>query len=228
MNFRFRTHDERIEHFIRAGLYLVTSQNMSAGRSTPDIICAALAGGMKVIQLREKHLSIAELLELGREARQLTREAGALLIINDRLDVAVEIGADGVHLGHDDIPVAEAREIAPDMIIGASSHSVAEALAAQKEGASYVNIGPLFPTATKEWSKKFLGLEPVRELSRHISIPFTVMGGIKKENIPDLINAGARIIAVVTAVTAADDPAMETRELLCLIASEIDRVSPGC
>ncbi len=228
MNLSARAHDEKMKLFSGAGLYLVTSQNMSAGRSTLEIVRAALAGGVKLIQLREKEMPAAEFKELARKVRNMTREAGALLIINDRLDVAVDVDADGVHLGQDDMPLAEARKEAKDMIIGASSHSPEEALAAEAGGASYVNIGPLYQTATKKWEDSFLGLEAVKKVSKIVSIPFTVMGGIKRKHIPDLIKAGARVIAVVTAVTMAENPEQETRDLLDLIASEIDRSNRAC
>jgi thiamine-phosphate pyrophosphorylase len=211
------THDKRMRQFLKAGLYLVTSQSMSAGRSTLDIVRFALAGGVRLIQLREKDLPLGEFVALAHEVRTLTAKERALLLINDRLDVALAVGADGVHLGQEDFPVNEARKIAPALIIGASSHSVREARAAQAQGASYVNIGPLFPTQTKAWGKEFLGLRGVRRISAAVSIPFTVMGGIKKEHVRNLVAAGARTLAVVTAVTAAPDPEQASRELLAQI-----------
>lgn len=203
-----------MQRFLEAGIYLVTSQSMSEGHSTIEIVRAALAGGIRLIQLREKELSTREFVKLAEEVRELADEAEALLIINDRLDVAMCVGADGVHLGQDDLPVNEARRIAPDLIIGASTHSVKQAVEAQKHGASYINIGPIFPTETKRWNENFLGLDGVKKISKAISIPFTVMGGIKKEHIPELLSAGARTIAVVTAITAANDPERAARELM--------------
>ncbi len=212
-------HNQRMEKFRRAGLYLVTSQVLSGGRSTQQIVKAALAGGVRLIQLREKDMPLPEFVRLAKKIRRMTKRAGALLIINDRLDVALVVGADGVHLGQDDLPVACARRIAPDLIIGASSHSAGEALAAQKAGASYVNIGPLFPTQTKKWDKKYLGIAKMKQISSRIKIPFTVMGGIKAGHIPDLVRAGAETIAVVTAVTAAENPREAAKQLLSLIHS---------
>ena len=212
-------HDERMGVFRSAGLYLVTSQALSDGRTTETIVHAALTAGVSLIQLREKDLSTRALTALARRVRELTARAGALLIINDRVDVALDVGADGVHLGQDDLPVAEARRLAPDLIIGGSSHSLEEAVALEAAGASYVNIGPLFPTQTKDWSADFLGIEGLKAIAPHVSIPFTVMGGIKASHIPDLRAAGACTIAVVTAVTAAPDPEQAARELLALIRS---------
>jgi len=208
-----------MRRFQQAGLYLVTSQALSRGRSTLEIVDAALAGGVRLIQLREKEMPVPDFLRLAEQVRARTSRAGALLIINDRVDVALAVGADGVHLGQADFPITPARHLAPDLIIGASTHSPAEAQAAERAGASYINIGPLFPTQTKTWSGKFLGLEGLGAIARLVTIPWTVMGGIKPEHFPALIQAGARTIAVVTAVTAAADPAQIARDLLALLRS---------
>lgn len=215
------THNERMERFQRAGLYLVTSSAVSGARSTSQVVAAALRAGTRLIQLREKDMPDGELFELACEVRRLTGEAEALLIINDRLDIALAVGADGVHLGQEDLPVDHARRIAPDLVIGASTHSAEEARAAESLGASYVNVGPLFPTRTKEWTEEFLGLEGLAAIAPAVSIPFTVMGGIKKEHIPDLIAAGAQTIAVVTAVTQSPDPARAAAQLLKAIHPRI-------
>jgi thiamine-phosphate pyrophosphorylase len=207
-------HAERLARFASAGLYLVTSQVLSAGRTTPQVVAAALAGGCRLFQLREKELPLHELVAMGREVRALTRAAGALLLVNDRLDVAMAVGADGVHLGRDDFPVAEARRLAPDMIIGASSHTLAQGLEAAGLGASYVNIGPVFQTQTKVHSAGPVGVDAVAAFARHVPIPFTVMGGIKPQHVAALAAAGARTFAVVTAVTADPAPEAATRRLL--------------
>lgn len=217
MNKNLFLHRERMARFKRAGLYLVTSQALSRGRSTVEIVRAALAGGVKLVQLREKEMPLAQLAPLAAAIRAMTHRAGALLIINDRLDLALSVGADGVHLGQDDLPVAHARKAAPDMIIGASTHSLKEALAAQEAGASYINIGPLFPTQTKKWNKKYLGLKKLKQIIPRIKVPFTVMGGIKAAHIPDLVRAGAGTIAVITAITSAKNPRKAAEQLLKLI-----------
>ena len=209
-----RIHDHRMAQFVGSGIYLVTSEAQSAGRSTLDVVRMALDGGMRLVQLREKNLPIAELTRLARDVRELTARAGAVLIINDHIDIALAVGADGVHLGLDDMPLRAARERAPDLVLGASTHNVAEALEAQEAGASYINIGPLFETKTKNWTGAFLGLEGLREIGAVARIPFTVMGGIKPEHIPELRNCGARVVAVVTAITAADDPRAAAEDLL--------------
>jgi thiamine-phosphate pyrophosphorylase len=219
-------HNERMRRFAEAGLYLVTSQKLSAGRTTPEIVRAALAGGVRLIQLREKDMALRNFLALAEQVRNLTAQAGALLIINDRVDVALEVGADGVHLGQDDLPIPAARRLGPDLIVGASTHSVEEALRAQAEGASYINIGPIYPTGTKRWEGEFLGVEGLKRIAAVARIPFTVMGGIKREHIPELVRAGARIIALVTAVTAAPDPRRATEDLLAALPRRGTGVPP--
>ncbi len=212
-------HAARMARFVDAGLYLVTSRSLSAGRTTLEVVRAALDAGVRLIQLREKDLSVRALVRLAGEVRGLTAAAGALLLINDRLDVALAVDADGVHLGQEDFPLPEARRLAPDLIIGASTHSAEEALRAQEEGASYVNIGPIFPTTTKSWTAPFLGLEGLRRIAAVTRVPFSVMGGIKADHIPALVESGAAAIALVTAVTAAPDPFAATCHLLDVIAS---------
>ncbi len=209
-----KTHDEKMSGFPKAGVYLVTSESLSAGRSTLDIVGAALKAGIKLVQLREKDLSARELVRIGEKIRNLTRQFDALLIINDRVDVAVAVEADGVHLGQDDFPVEKARDLAPDLIIGASTHSLKEAVEAEKKGASYVNIGPVYPTGTKSWTGDYVGIAGLKKIAPALNIPFTVMGGIKAGNIAELRNAGATVFAVVTAITAADDPASAAEDLL--------------
>jgi thiamine-phosphate pyrophosphorylase len=208
------THRERMEKFQNAGLYFVTSESLSEGRSTLDIVRCALVAGVKLIQLREKYMPLHKYISLAQSVRELTQPYDCLLIINDRIDVALAVGADGVHLGLDDFPIDAARSIGKDLIIGASSHTIEEAEAAEKSGASYLNIGPIYPTQTKNWTEEYLGIDGLKEISQHVTIPFTVMGGIKQDNIADLCAAGAETIALVTAVTAASNPEQAARDLL--------------
>ncbi len=205
---------ERLKRFERVDIYPVTCERLSCGRSDIDVLRGVIAGGTKIIQLREKELSKRELYKLALEFRAITSESDVLLIINDHVDIALACGADGVHLGQSDLPVRVAREIAPDLIIGLSSHDETEALAAQIAGADYVNIGPVFATKTKEGTSVFLGPEKIAEISRHLNIPFTVMGGIKLANIESVISAGATKIAVVSAISMADDIPGATRALI--------------
>ncbi|MCA1808720.1 MAG: thiamine phosphate synthase [Kiritimatiellia bacterium] len=227
MNHSLSLHAQRLRRLQSAGIYLVTSASLSAGRSTPDIVLAALAGGIRLIQLREKNMGGAEMFRLARTVRRLTREAGALLLINDRLDIALAVRADGVHLGQSDLPVAAARRLAPDMLIGASTHSIAEARRAERAGASYINIGPLFPTRSKDWTGDFLGMAGLRRIAAQARLPYTVMGGIKQQHIPELRRAGVAAIALITAITSAPDPGAAAQNLLRLAQSGPAAPDPG-
>ncbi|MCD6224975.1 MAG: thiamine phosphate synthase [Deltaproteobacteria bacterium] len=196
---------ERIEAFKKIDIYPVTCRELSEGRSNIEVLDAVLAGGAKIIQLREKDWGKREIFELALEFRKRTLLHGALLIINDHLDIALATEADGVHLGQDDLPISAARKIAPVLLLGASSHSLEEALMAEKDGADYVNIGPVFPTKTKKKLTRFLGPEAIAEIGPKLKIPFTTMGGINQNNIQDVLKKGAKRIAMVTGITRAPD-----------------------
>ena len=195
-----------LNRFRKSDLYVVITESFCAGRSALEILAQCITAGVKLVQLREKNLNDRELLALARAYRDATREAGALFIMNDRLDIALAAQADGIHLGQNDMPIADARRIAPYLIIGASSHSLEEALGTQEAGADYVNIGPIFATQTKNVQAGAVGPELISEITPQLHIPFTCMGGIKRENMDVVLEQGAQILAVVTAVTAADDP----------------------
>jgi thiamine-phosphate pyrophosphorylase len=210
-------HARRMERFQAAGLYLVTGEALSNGRSTLEIVNRALDGGVRLVQLREKEKTTRELFELAGKVRRLCDEYDALFIINDRVDLALAANADGVHLGNDDLRPAVARRLFPDGIIGVSTHSEAEATGLETSGASYFNIGPIFPTTTKAWYDAFLGVDKISSIAACCSLPFTVMGGIKRSNIEQVVAAGARTVAVVSAITKADDPASECRQMLAII-----------
>jgi len=212
------TLEERLRKLEKVDLYFVTSEPLSAGRTSIEVLDAALSGGVRMVQLREKEKSKRELFELACVFRARTKEAGCLLIINDHLDVALATGADGVHLGQSDLPIDAARRIAPELILGASSHNLSQALAAQDAGASYVNIGPVFPTQTKPEHKTFLGPEAMGRIGGELRVPYSCMGGINEENIEQVVGAGAQIVAVVTAVSKAPDPAAAVRRLREILA----------
>lgn len=205
--------ETRRRMFEAVDVYPVTCEKLSAGRTGLEVLDAVIRGGAKIVQLREKEYSDRNLYDLAVKFREMTAEAGILLIINDRPDVALAVGADGVHLGQENLPVAAVRNFAPDLLIGASSHTLEEALQAQADGADYVNVGPIFPTATKEGVKQFLGPGAIAAVGPKLSVPFTVMGGINRSNILQVLAAGARRIAMVTAFTMAPDIAAEVRAL---------------
>ncbi len=215
---------ERMRLFVEhVDVYPVSCQRLARGRTDRQWLDAVLAGGAKIVQLRDKDSSDRELLAKARYFREKTMNAGALFLVNDRFDIALLSGADGVHLGQDDLPPAEVRRLAPEMIIGLSCNTGEQAreigaLAARDNcPLSYYNIGPIYPTGTKEGLKKFLGSDAIANFSRYSELPFTVMGGIKKKHVGELVRAGARRIAVVTAITAAEDMAKATAELGRLI-----------
>lgn len=207
------THTERMNRFDASDLYVVITEAFCAGRSRLDVLDAVLEAGVTLIQFREKELGDDELIGIGRKFRQKTDAFGALLIVNNRVDIALAIGADGVHLGQSDMPVAVARRIAPELILGASTHTLEQAREAENDGASYYNIGPIYPTRTKELPMDVLGVNAISAIAPHIQIPFTCMGGIKLHNLDDLLTRGARHPAVVTAVTAAEDVVQAAKDL---------------
>ncbi len=204
---------ERLKAFNLVDLYPVTDSTQSRGRSNYEVLEGIIAGGARIVQLREKEISKREYYQMALKFRKRTEESGLLLIVNDHLDVALAVGADGVHLGQDDLPLEAARDLAPELLIGVSTHNLDEAVAAQKAGADYVNIGPIFPTGTKRTGIPPRGPQAIRQVSPHLAIPFTVMGGINQENMHQVLEAGATKVAVVTAVTQAEEVALAVRAL---------------
>jgi thiamine-phosphate pyrophosphorylase len=195
-------------------LYIITDEMIGGGRSPAEIAQRAIAGGADVIQLRDKTCSSLALLRAAREIRTITRQSGTLFIINDRLDVAIACGADGVHLGQDDMPVSTARQLAPPgFIIGVSVGTVGEAVQAGREGADYLALSPTFSTASKDDAGPGYGLDRLREIRRVVSIPVIAIGGINRQNAGDVIAAGADGIAVISAVVASPDITAAAREL---------------
>ena len=166
----------------------------------------ALEGGVRAVQLREKDLPVRELLALSQEIRTLTKEFGARLFINDRVDVAVAVNGDGVHLGHQSMPIEAVRKVVgSNMLIGVSTHNLAEAKAAEAGGADFITFGPIFETPSKIGLGKPVGLEILKQLKYDIGIPFYPLGGIKSGNIRQFINSGASGVAMISAILAAED-----------------------
>lgn len=203
----------RAEAFSKIDLYPVTCESLSAGRSNEEVLEGLIAGGARVVQLRDKEASPGDLYRMAVAFREMTTKAGMLLIVNDYVDIAMAVDADGVHLGQDDMPPEAVRAIAPDLLIGVSTHSLDQALIAQAAGADYINIGPIYPTGTKEVAVKVMGPVAVTDIGSKVDIPFTVMGGIKENNMDELLERGAKRLAVVTAVTEAEDIAGTVRRM---------------
>jgi thiamine-phosphate pyrophosphorylase len=202
---------QRRERLARARLYLVCNC-MPRDRGLDEVLPAAIAGGVDVVQLREKRLEGELLLEAAGHAADICEEHGALFIVNDHPNVAAEVGADGVHLGQDDMPIAEARAIVgPDLIVGLSTHAPNEVDAALPSAADgsphvdYIGVGPVHATPTKP-GRPAVGTELVSYASAHARVPFFAIGGIDEENVLDVLHAGAERICVLRAVACAEDP----------------------
>ncbi len=218
-------HQRRMMQFIeQVTVYPVSCEKLAGGRSDEEWLEAVLAGGARIVQLRDKISDDRTLFAKARIFRQKTGAAGALFIINNRPDIALLVEADGVHLGNSDLPAEEVRRLAPGLIIGVSANTIEQAAAARARGASYFNIGPLFPTATKSGLLQFLGPEAIALFTAVSDLPFTVMGGIKLNHVEELTRLGARRIAIVTALTQADDIAGETARWDAAIRQGIRRV----
>ncbi|NCA82022.1 MAG: thiamine phosphate synthase [Opitutae bacterium] len=188
-------------------LYLVTDRSLSRGRATVEIVRAAVAGGVTCVQLREKSCGTREFIEEARASVAVLRGAGVPLIVNDRVDVALAAGAAGVHLGQRDMALADARRLGPPgWIIGISAESVEDAIRAEREGADYIGVSPVFATPTKTDTAPPLGLEGLRAIRAVVKIPLVAIGGIHTGNARDVIRAGADGLAVVSAIASADSP----------------------
>ncbi|HLI57916.1 MAG TPA: thiamine phosphate synthase [Actinomycetota bacterium] len=205
-----------------ARLYLVTPGSVRRG-SLDAFLGRALEGGVDAVQLRVKELEARPLLRLAEVVRRRTAEFGVLFIVNDRVDLAIAAGADGVHLGQEDLPVAAARaQLAGaglgGAMIGWSTHREAEVRAAGGSGADYIGVGPVYATPTKP-GRPAVGLDLVRFAAAHAALPFFAVGGIDLTTLPRVIEAGARRVAVVRALTEADDPGRVARAMAAMLRS---------
>lgn len=199
-------------------LYLVTDRSLSRGRATVEVVRAAVAGGVGCVQLREKQLSSRELIEEARLLVALLRPLNIPLIVNDRVDVALAADADGVHLGQSDMHIADARRLlGPERLIGISAESLDDAITAERDGANYIGISPVFSTLTKKDIAQPLGLAGVREIRSRVGLPLVGIGGISAANAAEVVRAGADGVAVVSAIVAAACPEFSARELLAQV-----------
>ena len=199
-------------------LYLVTDRGLAQGRSTLDIVKAAVRGGVTCVQLREKECSTLEFIEQALSIKDYLSARGIPLFINDRLDVAQAVKADGIHLGQTDMPLDMARAIVGDsMIIGISAESLADAVEADKGGADYLGVSPIYATPTKTDTAPPLGLERLRQIRTTVKIPLVGIGGLNRDNAAEVIRNGADGVAVVSAIVSAEDPEAAAGELNQLI-----------
>jgi thiamine-phosphate pyrophosphorylase len=217
--------EQRRARLAAARLYLVTpvpGEPPDAGR-LPDLLRAAVAGGTEIVQLREKRLPDDELTAVANAARALCERIGALLIVNDRPAVAVEAGADGVHVGQEDMPVDQVRElVGPDMLIGLSTHARAEIDAADPALVDYIGVGPVHQTPTKE-GRPAVGVELVRYAAANARVPFFAIGGLDAGNIAEVTAAGASRAVVLRAIADAADPEAAARELRAALGAGAGR-----
>ena len=201
-------------------LYVVTDEKIGRGRSHAELARQAVAGGADAVQLRDKNLSGRDLFAAALAIREITSDAGALFIVNDRLDVALAAGADGVHLGAGDLPIGRARRIAPPgFIIGASVGSTATAARAAAEGADCVALSPTFATNSKDDAGPGHGLAMLAAVRAAVPLPLVAIGGITVANIADVIAVGADGVAVISAVVGKDDVTAAARDLRARIAA---------
>ena len=199
-------------------LYVITDETVAGGRSHAEIARLAVAGGADVVQLRDKTRGCRELMRVGREIRAITQKTEAKCIVNDRLDVAIGCGADGVHLGQGDLRVDVARQLAPPgFLVGVSVGSVEEAVQAELDGADYLAVSPVFATTSKEDAGPGYGLPVLRAVCEQVGLPVVAIGGISRANVRNVIDAGADGVAVISAVVGCPDIAAAAREMKDLI-----------
>ena len=199
-------------------LYVITDEKLRKGLTHQHIAQEAISGGADVIQLRDKDMTGLGLFITACEIAEISRSSGTLFIVNDRIDIAIASGADGVHLGQDDLPLHVARQLAPDdFIIGISVGSVAEAVNAEEGGAAYVAVSPVFGTGTKPDAGPGHGTTLITTIKQSISIPVIGIGGIQKENIREVLLSGADGVALISAIIRSDDIANATQEFKSLI-----------
>jgi thiamine-phosphate pyrophosphorylase len=202
-------------------LYVITDEHLSGGRTHIQIAEKAIAGGADVIQLRDKKASSRKLFQTALELRRLTREAGVTFIVNDRLDIALTVDADGLHIGRDDLPVVVARKwVKRDKILGVSATTLEEAVEAEAQGADYLGVGPIYEArGTKFDAGKPQGLNLLQAIQKHCNTPLIAIGGIQSKNVKDVIKAGAHGVAVISAVVSASDITAAVRELKELVVA---------
>lgn len=195
-------------------LYLITDRGFLKGRSLKSCVEAAIKGGVTLVQVREKNASTREFYEVAKEVQEVTLKYNIPLLINDRIDIALAINADGVHLGQGDMPIELARKIlGENKIIGISANNKKEALEAQNNGADYVGLGPVFYTGTKKDINEPTGLTGLNKIAKSINIPSVAIGGINKENAKSVLEAGVNGLSVISAILGSDDIEKASREL---------------
>ena len=203
------------------GIYGILGEAFSLGRSNVDTAKLMVEGGVSILQYREKaHKKDRKvMLEECRQIRKITADAGIPFIVNDFVDIALMVGADGVHVGQEDLPVTAVKKLAPDLMVGCSTHSPAQAAQAVRDGADYIGVGPIFTTQTKENVCAAVGLEYLEYVAKNYDVPFVAIGGIKRNNLPEVLARGAKTICLVTEIIGAKDIGQRIREIQEIINS---------
>ncbi|MCK0471504.1 thiamine phosphate synthase [Halalkalibacter sp. APA_J-10(15)] len=186
-------------------LYAITGEEFHQGRDLIDVMEEAIKGGVDMIQLRDKRSSKKEVFEKAKKLRQLTLQYDVPFIVNDHIDVALAVDADGIHIGQDDLPIEEARKIVGNKLIGLSTHHIEEARAAVKAGADYIGVGPIFSTKSKVDVVDPVTTEYIKQVVAEITIPFVAIGGIKLHNVDQVLEAGASRICMISEIVGAED-----------------------
>lgn len=213
------------KEFTLPSLYGITHSPDSRGRSNVEIVQEMINAGIELIQYREKSLSLKEMLEECRVIRKLTREAGVTFIVNDYIDIALLVDADGVHIGQDDLPIKEVRSlIGPNRIIGLSTHSPGQGKEAVENGADYIGVGPIFSTKTKVNVCDPVGFKYLEWVVDNIDIPFVAIGGIKEHNLRDITSRGAKCVCLVTEITGSENIDNKVNSLMNIIKEKTDEL----
>lgn len=194
-------------------LYVITDRRF---RDEVESVREALEGGATSIQLRLKGVSTREMVKIGREIRKLTEEYSALYFVNDRLDVALGVNADGVHVGQEDMPIEVIKEIAPNLIVGTSASNLKEAIMGEKKGGDYIGVGSVYPTKTKE-DAKYIGLEGLKRIVENVNIPVVAIGGINHGNVREVLKLGVDGVAVISAIVGSKNVKEESRKMRKII-----------
>ena len=191
---------------LNTDLYCLTAEEFSCGRGNIDVVKEMINSGIKLIQYREKEKNILDKYSECLEIRRLTKDAGVTFIVNDHVDLAMAVGADGLHVGQDDLPISVIREITGGKIfIGLSTHSPEQAQQAVKDGVDYIGVGPVFKTYTKKDVCDPVGFEYLEYVVKNIDLPFVAIGGIKEDNVGEIVKRGAKCVAMVTEIVGADN-----------------------
>ncbi|MCJ2164238.1 MULTISPECIES: thiamine phosphate synthase [unclassified Pseudodesulfovibrio] len=202
------------QNILDTDIYCLTGEKFSLGRSNIEVVRTMLESGVRLVQYREKEKKMGAKFEECRELRAMTRDAGAAFIVNDDIDIAILVHADGVHIGQEDLPIEYVRQlVGEDMAIGLSTHSPAEAQDAVRRGADYIGVGPIFKTFTKEDVVDPVGFEYMEYVVANLDIPFVAIGGIKEHNIGEVVRRGAKCVALVTEIVGEEDIAAKITAL---------------